>query len=174
MMWKKYLRSYKLLLVLSVVLSLLIIEYMALTSATVNIETATREANSQLKRLRIESTNSNMEKLDRLVYEMHIPQFNAVTARSWLLEVTEDFKSLYDTKIIKPISNEGSSFTTTISFTYQPGKPDDFLRLIEYLENSVSPIYRVRQMDFKETRGVRLVSVELNITQPYRGGVYDY
>jgi hypothetical protein len=115
-----------------------------------------------------------MEKLDRLVYEMHIPQFNAVTARSWLLEVTEDFKSLYDTKIIKPISNEGSSFTTTISFTYQPGKPDDFLRLIEYLENSVSPIYRVRQMDFKETRGVRLVSVELNITQPYRGGVYDY
>jgi hypothetical protein len=174
MMWKKYLRSYKLLLVLSVVLSLLIIEYMALTSATVNIETATREANSQLKRLRIESTNSNMEKLDHLVDEMHIPQFNAVTARSWLLEVTEDFKSLYDTKIIKPISNEGSSFTTTISFTYQPGKPDDFLRLIEYLENSVSPIYRVRQMDFKETRGVRLVSVELNITQPYRGGVYDY
>jgi hypothetical protein len=147
---------------------------MALTSATVNIETATREANSQLKRLRIESTNSNMEKLDHLVDEMHIPQFNAVTARSWLLEVTEDFKSLYDTKIIKPISNEGSSFTTTISFTYQPGKPDDFLRLIEYLENSVSPIYRVRQMDFKETRGVRLVSVELNITQPYRGGVYDY
>ncbi|MGD9809140.1 MAG: hypothetical protein AB7E76_06120 [Deferribacterales bacterium] len=174
MMWKKYFRSYKLLLVLSVVLSLLIVEFIALTSATVNIETATRDANAQLKRLRIENTNSNMDKLDHLVDEMHIPQFNAVTARSWLLEVTEDFKSLYDTKIIKPITNEGSSYTTTISFSYQPGKPDDFIRMIEYLENSVSPIYKVTQMDFKETRGARVVSVELIITQPYRGGVYDY
>jgi len=174
MTWKKYLRSYRLLLVLSVILAMMIVGYIAITSATAKVETASRDADSQLKRLRIESTKSNMKKLDKLVEDMHIPQFDSLTARSWLLEVTEDFKSLYDTKILKPISDEGSRYSTTISFSYQPDTADDLIRLIEYLENSVSPVYQAKKLDFKESSGSRTVTVELVITQPYRGGVYAY
>lgn len=172
--FKRYFRSYKLLLSLSLVLSLMVVEYIAMTSAIDKVETAIRKLNTEVKRLNINTTKANMDKLDNVVEQMHIPQYTAGDARAWLLEVTEDFKRLYDTKIVTPITSGKSSYSTVIRFEYLPDNPSDLLKLIEYMENSISPIYNVRRMDFKEMRGSRRVMAEVEIIQPFKWGEYDY
>jgi len=174
-MWfKKYLRSYKTVIFLGITISLLTTELFVMTSVVADIDNSTRQVAQQIRNMRLRESEENIGKLSKLMERVDIPTYNADTARSWLLEMTEEFKNNYDARILSPITEKESSFRTTVRFKYTPVKPDDILQFMEYLKNSISPIYNITDMQFKDYKGTRIVDITMEMIQPYVGGEYHY
>jgi hypothetical protein len=128
----------------------------------------------QVRKFRIDETRQRLEKLDELIASKNYPKISAAEARLWLLESAENFRIMYDAKIKSPLREEKSSMTLSIEFTYVPESSEDFLQLLNFLNESISPVYFIEQMRVNSKFEMRTVSFEVKLIQPYFGGNYVF
>jgi len=173
---RKYFKSYKMLVVLSVILSLLALDYIILTSLAENIDKSATDLQRKVRGLKISETEAHIKEIDRLIKAYNLPMMESVEARHLLLDFLEDFRRLYNAKITSPITEDKSSFTVGMEFTFVPENPTDLIRLLTYLKNSKAPIYYVRGVNFRYNvnKDERSVNIKADIIQPFAGGKYEY
>lgn len=167
-------KSYKVLIVLSVILLLSIMQYLIVTSMTEKISRRLIDIKKQVRRFRISETEEKLSKLDKFIEQNRYPKMNRQEARSWVLESVEEFRLAYKVKIKEPIQEEGSAFRMIFEFDYLPEKPDDFIKLMEYIEGSISPFYIVRGMRSVSRSGLRRLTLKVEVVQPFYGGDYVF
>lgn len=173
---KDYVKSYKLLVMLSVVLAFLSVDYILLTAIAEDTDRAATDLKRKVRGLKINETQSHLEEIEALMNAYNLPVMGSAEARDLVLEFLEDFRRLYDAKITKPISEDKSSITAGIKFDFAPENPADLTRLLSYLKNSRSPIYHVTSINFRynKSRETRSVNIEADVIQPFAGGQYDF
>lgn len=168
-----FFKSYKLLVTLSIVLTVLSVEYIAISTVTDRLDNVLVNIKRQLRTLRIDTTKRKLSELDKLIESKNYPKMHAHEARRWVLETAENFRVKYDAKIKNPPADFKGHYSIDLVFTYLPEKPEDFINFVNYLETSVSPLFRVKSISSGTKGGVRDVRFDLEIIQPYFGGEYD-
>lgn len=166
--------SYKLLIFLSLMLMYLCVSLILSGSVSDNLEKSAADLNTKLRNLRINETEQTLKQLDKVIDQYKFPIIHQSDARQVLLDTVENFRKLYGAKITSPVKEEDSSFAVGIEFSFIPSVPEDVIRLLEYLNGSVSPIYRIDEAAFTNENGVRSVLFRAEIIQPYQGGIYVY
>ena len=171
---RKYLKSYKVLVLLSAFLTLLVLDYMVITHISANIDKKAESLERKVRSLKINETEQKLKELDTLLKRYGLPEMGQEDARGYLLDTLEEFRRLYRAKVKEPVNMKDSSFRAGIEFTFAPERPEDALRLLEYLKNSTAPIYTVKSVSFRYNRDVRSVVIETDLVQPFAGGGYVY
>jgi len=171
---RRSVKSYKMLVFLSIVIGLLSIEYIVLESVTENTLKTSRELERNLRKLRINETEDALQQLSNEIDRVNLPKMQSKEARNYLLEVLEEFRRRYDARVKKQITESESSFVVEIEFTYIPEEPEDVIQLLSYMKKSISPIFNVTGVDFRYNKNIRSVVIEVEMIQPFVGGKYVY
>jgi len=171
---KRFFMSYKLLVLLSIVVTALTAQLLVSSTSITEVDRAAVELNNRLKRLRISESEKLLRNLRKDLERKELATFTDVEARGWLLEVLDEFRSLYGADIKRSLTRNGSSYTAEISFKYVPDNPNDLLQLLGYMKTSIAPIYSIKWIRFSKDKRGRSVAINAEIIQPYRGGKYEY
>lgn len=168
------LKSYRLLVILSVLMVILSVDYIVLSTLADSMYKSAGQLDRKLRNLRLNETEAMLREIDRQTEVMNLPKMQNGEARDFLLEILEDFRRMYRARIKKPITETDSSYTVSIEFRYVPEHPEDLIRLFNYMKKSTAPIYNVGSVNFRYNNGVRSVVVETEMIQPFVGGSYAY
>jgi len=168
------LRSNKLLVIQSVIIMLLALDLIVVGAITENVTNSAKELARKLRNLKINETEQTLKKLDSVIDYYKPPVMQSDEARAWLLESLESFRLLYGAKITKQITETDSSFTAGVEFKFLPENPQDIIQLLEYMKNSISPIYSITNMYFAKEPGGRSVTIRADMIQPFIGGKYVF
>jgi len=171
---RKLFTSYKFLVFLSVLLFALTIEIYVMDAMSESVQKYSLDLKRRLRDLRINETSTMLEKLEFSIKKDKLPVMESKDARDWLLEAVENFRNIYDAKIMEPVSTVNSSYAMTIRFRLVPENPADIVMLLNYMKNSISPIYQVQNVDFADEGSVRSVTIRVKVVQPFKGGSYVY
>ena len=171
---KRFFASYKLLVILSVIVTALTAQLIVTDTAIEGVDQAAADLNTRLKGLKISESEKLLRNLRRELDRKQLPAFTDTEARKWLIEVLDEFQTLYSAKISKPLTRDGSGYLAEISFKYLPDNPEDLIKLLKYMKTSSTPIYSVKRVRFLIEKGARVVEVNAEIIQPYKGEKYEY
>lgn len=167
-------RSYKLLAALSSMiftLSVLLIMLGVINSAMENsITDMKRTANLY----RPGDTKARLNELEAALSTINPPYLTAVDAKRLLLETLENFRTLYNGKILNDITDSGGSYSAELEFEIEPTNPAQIAAIVNYMENSAAPVITVKKLTFLKSQDKNTVRFLISADQPYYGGVYEY
>ncbi|PLX65887.1 MAG: hypothetical protein C0603_13000 [Denitrovibrio sp.] len=139
-----------------------------------NITKSTTELDRRLRNLRINETEQMLKLLDSASVQYSFPILQEQDARHLLLESLERFRVLYGAKVMSSVTNNDSSHKVKIEFSFMPDRPEDLIRLLNYMKKSISPIYHIVGMAFEKVKDERKVVFKVEMIQPYMGGKYVF
>lgn len=122
---------------------------------------------------RTDETIRRLDDLEKALSTIAPPYLSQRDAKVLLIESLENFRSLYNGKILNDLTDDGGSFTAQIEFTIEPTNPAQITGIADYLENSTAPIFIINNMTFLNDNK-KTVKFTVTARQPYYGGVYEY
>ncbi|WP_148214123.1 hypothetical protein ACMC5R_05985 [Deferribacteres bacterium DY0037] len=170
----KLLGSYSILLLLGVICALLSVQLIVMQGVRDELKQASTEVMREKRGLRSGETHKLLIKLEKIMKDSEFPAYRRENARGHLLETVEEFRSAYGAKVLTSVQEEGSSLIIDIQFKYLPASPEDLISLLQYLKNSISPIYQVTKAEFVEDKNKRTADIRLKLIQPFSGGDYVF
>jgi hypothetical protein len=85
------------------------------------------------------------------------------------LNTLDSFLKKYSAKVISPMTKKENSYRSRVSFRFTPRTPQELATLLEYLENSSSPIFMVESTEFINGKNGRYIYITAEIIQPFAG-----
>lgn len=96
--------------------------------------------------------------------------FSEKDARRWFLDTLDNLLKKYDAKVITPMQKVDNAYKSRVSFRFTPRDPAELAVLIDYLENSVAPIFIIETMAFIKTDREKYTNITAEIIQPFYQG----
>ena len=96
--------------------------------------------------------------------------FTDKEAKENFINVLDSFLKKYNAKVITPMTKIDDSYKSRINFRYTPKNPQELAALLEYLENSSSPVFMVENTEFINNSSGRYVNITAEIVQPFSSG----
>jgi hypothetical protein len=90
-------------------------------------------------------------------------------AKDSFLNTLDSFLKKYSAKVISPMTKKENSYRSRVSFRFTPRTPQELATLLEYLENSSSPIFMVESTEFINGKNGRYIYITAEIIQPFAG-----
>lgn len=172
--YRNIIKSYSLLVILSVVIFGLAVCLIVINGISRNLNTTAAGLEKRMSELRLGETSHMLQDVDRVVSYYGFPELDRSGARTVVLSTLEKLRNMYGAKIISSVEEIGSSFSSEVEFRFIPGRPEDAVKLLEYLRNSISPIFLINEIRFENGKSGKFIFVRANVTQPYEGGRYAY
>lgn len=143
----------------------------SLTLCRLNIETdkAAAEVEAQSSVMSYGAVSKKSAELYAAADSARILVFTDKEARENFLNVLDSFLKKYNAKVITPMTKTDDSYRSRISFRFTPKNPQELAALLEYLENSSSPVFMVENTEFINNLNGRYINVTAEIVQPFSG-----
>jgi len=129
---------------------------------------------SQVKQYNLTRINQQTKLLDKKADEHSISIFSRETAKQWLIETAQDLKDNFDGKLVEGIKEKDGTFQTKVEFNYTPDTPENFLKLLYYLENLNEPVIVTDKIEYVSNKTGDKFIFHTILTIPYIGGDYKY
>lgn len=168
------LRSYKLLVFLSVLAGCLTVSLIAAHTMASGLNSAVDGMEKKLRGMKLNETDMKLNALDGIIAAYNFPVMQKDGARALLIDTEERFRKHYGARVISPVTENGSAYSIMIEFDFAPETSQELAKLLDYMKNSISPIFYITDMTFKKEKYRRVITVRAELTQPYAGGVYAY
>ncbi|WP_265820715.1 hypothetical protein [Geovibrio ferrireducens] len=133
-------------------------------------DTALADINVRAAVLNAEKAGEKIDALHEAAENADIFIFSESDARKWFLDALDSFLKKYDAKVVTPMQKTDSAFRSRVSFRFTPKTPTELAILLEYMENSVAPVFIIESTAFISTEKERYINVTAEIIQPFYGG----
>lgn len=168
-MIKKVLSGYGLFVLLLIYVALA--AGISLTLCRINAEAdkALADIEARSSALSFEAVSKKSAELYTAADGARILVFTDKEARENFLNTLDSFLKKYNAKVISPMTKTNNTYRSRISFRFTPKTPQELAVLLEYLENSSSPVFIVDDTAFINDRDGSYVNITTEMIQPFSG-----
>ena len=164
---KNLLYSYRFFIVLCLISAVLTGLLFAGLDAKSKADTALSGIESKMSQLNSKNIQEKAKKLLNAQKTAGISTITSDEANRIFLQNIDSFLQKYNAKVVSGIQDENSTLKAKISFRYTPKTPAELAQLLEYMENSVSPVFLIESAAFFNTPTEKYINITAEIVQPY-------
>lgn len=170
----RILSGYGLFIGLCILLSIIFGEYLLIESVNKKSTVLIKSLNSNISQLRVEDISDKLNQIEEVSKTYGLKVFDKELAERWLLESVQDFKDSFAANVLKSSFIANGSIGYEIKFTFKPSNADEIVSMLEFMENTNSPVMNVKSIVIKRNKRNAEIDIETEISQVFYGGDYSY